>query len=249
MIVHLKKEEIKLARRQLLSNDVYAICHDALKVKNPEYTTLSPAEIYLSAAEFVKVVTSLSDIDEGLEDEVDDLLDEATNKDEAMLIMTVAALQLRALAARSLGRDYMPIVQVLITRWVNHPYLLDMIGTMSDKEQSRMAAGKKTKLLEYELQALTDEGADAAIVRDVLAYFVGIVGTYDVETIKGNLLLLEQFNIDHGNQYNHEIEQIHKKLEIKSTMCKEFVKTKIVENEFNAPIEKGGVGVNKNYMK
>lgn len=249
MIIKLDKEKIKEARRRLLSNDVYAISHDALKAKNPEYTTLSPAEIYLSAAEFVKVVTGLSDIDEGLEDEMDDLLDEAANENEAMLIMIVAALQLRALCARSLGRDYMPVVQVLITRWVDHPYLLDMIGAMSDKEQSRTAAGKKTKLLEYELQALIDEGADAAIVRDVLAYFVGIVGTYDVETIKGNLLLLEQFNIDHGHQYNHEIEQIREELKLKSTMCKEFVANKIVENEFNAPIEAGGIGVNKNYGK
>lgn len=247
MIVRLNKEEIKEARRRLLSNDVYAISHDALKAKNPEYTLLSPAEIYLSATEFVKVVTGLSDIDEGLGDEMDDLLDEATNEDEAMLIMIVAALQLRALSARSLGRDYMPVVQELITRWVDHPYLLDMIGAMSDKEQSRTAAGKKTKLLEYELQALIDEGADAAIVRDVLAYFVGIVGTYDVETIKGNLLLLEQFNIDHGHQYNHEIEQIRKELELRSTPCQTYIAKQEVDTQINGKIEAGGIGVSKNY--
>lgn len=249
MIVHLEKEEIKSARRRLNGNDVYAISHDALKAKNPEYTLLSPAEIYLSAAELVMVLTGLQDIEVGLTDELDDLQDECANENEAMLIMTIAALQLRVLSARMLGRDYMSIVYKLIERWCEHEYQMELLGAMAGAEQTRIAAGKKAKLLEFELQALESEEDHDEKIREVLADFVGIAGNLDVDTIKANMIVLEQYNIDHGHRFNDIIAQLREDLVVRSTMCKEFVGQKFVENEFNAPIEKGGVGVNKNYMK
>lgn len=91
MIIHLEKEQLKQARRDLLRDDVYIIFVDALRLYHQEgYTTLAPAELYLSAKYFVGDVLQLPDIIEGIADEMDDIMDEADNKDEAMLIMMVA---------------------------------------------------------------------------------------------------------------------------------------------------------------
>ena len=50
MIIHLEKEQLKQARRDLLRDDVYIIFVDALRQYHQEgYTTLAPAELYLSA--------------------------------------------------------------------------------------------------------------------------------------------------------------------------------------------------------
>lgn len=247
MIVHLEKEQIKSARRCLNGNDVYAISHDALKTKIPEYTLLSPVEIYLSAEELVKVLIELQDIEVGLEDELEDLQDECANENEAMLIMTIAALQLRALNARRLGRDYMPIAYKLIERWCEHDYQMELLGAMAETEQNRIAAGKKVKLLEYELLALEDENDDE--VMKVLEEFVGLTGAYEAQVIEANKLVLDDLNRAHGYKYNKILEEIRKKIEIKSTMCKEFVGTKNVNNEFNAPIEPGAIGVQEIYKK
>lgn len=44
MIIHLEKEQLKQARRDLLSDDVYIIFVDALRQYHQEgYTTLAPA--------------------------------------------------------------------------------------------------------------------------------------------------------------------------------------------------------------
>lgn len=90
MIIHLEKEQLKQARRDLLRDDVYIIFVDALRQYHQEgYTMLAPAELYLSAKSFVGDVLQLPDIIEGIADEMDDILDEADNKDEAILIMMV----------------------------------------------------------------------------------------------------------------------------------------------------------------
>ena len=46
MIIHLEKEQLKQARRDLLRDDVYIIFVDALRQYHQEgYTTLAPAEL------------------------------------------------------------------------------------------------------------------------------------------------------------------------------------------------------------
>lgn len=67
MIIHLEKEQLKQARRDLLRDDVYIIFVDALRQYHQEgYTTLAPAELYLSAKYFVGDVLQLPDIIEVL---------------------------------------------------------------------------------------------------------------------------------------------------------------------------------------
>lgn len=80
MIIHLDKEQVRQERRRLLSDDVFVIFHDALRQFCREgYTMLAPAEIYLSAKSFVSDVLLLPDILEGIEDEMDDIQDDAAN--------------------------------------------------------------------------------------------------------------------------------------------------------------------------
>ena len=46
MIIHLDKDEIKQARRRLLTDDVFVIFVDALRLYHHEgYTQLAPAEL------------------------------------------------------------------------------------------------------------------------------------------------------------------------------------------------------------
>ena len=53
MIVRLDREQQKNARRQLLTDVVYIISHDALKqCKSDGHTELTPVEIFLSAQKF-----------------------------------------------------------------------------------------------------------------------------------------------------------------------------------------------------
>ena len=89
---------------------------------------------------------------------------------------------------------------------------------------------------------------DEAAVQKVLEEFVGLTGAYDVQAIEANKQVLEDLNRAHGHKFDKILENIRRQIEIKSTMCKEFVAIKQVENEIGN-IEPGGIGVNKNYGK
>ena len=97
MITRLTKEEYRKKRRELLTDIVYAITHDELKKMHPEHTELTPVEIYLSARAFAEIVLKLSDIDEGLDDEISDLQEDCKSEDEAMIILVVASIILEAM--------------------------------------------------------------------------------------------------------------------------------------------------------
>lgn len=119
MIIHLEKEQLKQARRDLLRDDVYIIFVDALRQYHQEgYTTLAPAELYLSAKSFVGDVLQLPDIIEGIADEMDDILDEADNKDEAMLIMMVATGVFCAVGKKYKGFDADAVIMIILTAGV-----------------------------------------------------------------------------------------------------------------------------------
>lgn len=122
MIIHLEKEQLKQARRDLLRDDVYIIFVDALRQYHQEgYTMLAPAELYLSAKSFVGDVLQLPDIIEGIADEMDDILDEADNKEEAMLIMMVATGVFCAVGKKYKGVDADAVIMIIFDRWGDHP--------------------------------------------------------------------------------------------------------------------------------
>ena len=73
--------------------------------------------------------------------------------------------------------------------------------------------------------------------------FVDISDGMDSETIKGQLLVLNKYNIDHGHRFDAEIDALYGKLGFKSKVtlnAEEIVLNKHVEKQ--AVVNDGGVG-------
>ena len=252
MIVRLKKEQQKSARRKLLADPVYIISHDALrKMKQDGHTQLSPVELFLSAQEFCETLLALPDVMEGLDEEIDDLEDEAEGENDAMLIMTLATAQLQARSKKCVGIDIRKIIFHIYERLDGHDLLWPLIEQMTNKEDARWLEGKKTNLLNYELQEIELNGGGAEEVKQLFADMVECSDKMDKETIKGNLLFLNRYNIDHNHAYDKEVIALFDKFGIKSTTIikpKEYVSTKIVDTEIQN-VEAGGTGVIKEMKK
>lgn len=252
MIVRLEKEQQKSARRKLLADPVYIISHDALrKMKQDGHTQLSPVELFLSAQEFCETLFALPDVIEGLDDEIDDLEDEAEGENDAMLIMTLATAQLQARSKKCVGIDIRKIIFHIYERLDGHDLLWPLIEQMTNKEDARWLEGKKTNLLNYELQEIKQDGGGSEEIKQLFADMVDCSDKMDKETIKGNLLFLNRYNIDHNHAYDKEVIALFDKFGIKSTTIikpKEYVVTKIVDAEIQN-VEAGGTGVIKEMKK
>lgn len=248
MIVRLDKQKQRTVRHQLLGDVTYIISHEALKQMQREgHTELSPVEVLLSARNFYDAILKLPDIEEGLDDEIDDLEDEAEGKNDFMLIMSVATVQLQAISKQRVGIDFKKIIFRIFERLDNHELLWPLIEQMTNKEEERWLQGKRFNLLDYEIQEIELTGGGIAEVRNLFENFLNYSDQVDKDTIKGNLLLLNLYNIEHNHAYDEVIKAIYAKLGIKSTTLiqpKEYVNTKYVENEIRN-VEAGGVGVTK----
>lgn len=248
MIVRLDKQKQRTVRHQLLGDVTYIISHEALKQMQHEgHTELSPVEVLLSARNFCDAILKLPDIEEGLDDETDDLEDEAEGKNDFMLIMSVATVQLQAISKQRVGIDFKKIIFRIFERLDNHELLWPLIEQMTNKEEERWLQGKRFNLLDYEIQEIELTGGGIEEVRNLFENFLNYSDQMDKETIKGNLLLLNLYNIEHNHAYDEVIKAIYAKLGIKSTTLiqpKEYVNTKYVENEIRN-VEAGGVGVAK----
>ena len=252
MIVRLEKEQQKSARRKLLADPVYIISHDALrKMKQDGHTQLSPVELFLSAQELCETLLALPDVMEGLDDEIDDLEDEAEGENDAMLVLTLATAQLQARSKKCVGIDIRKIIFHIYERLDGHYLLLPLIEQMTNKEDARWLEGKKTNLLNYELQEIKQDGGGSEDIRHLFEDFVGYSDKMLPETIKELLLFLERYNHDHNHAYDKELLALFEKLGIKSTTIikpKEYVGTKIVDTEIQN-VEAGGTGVIKEMKK
>ena len=248
MIVRLDKQKQRTVRHQLLGDVTYIISHEALKQMQREgHTELSPVEVVLSARNFYDAILKLPDIEEGLDDEIDDLEDEAEGKNDFMLIMSMATVQLQAISKQHVGIDFKKIIFRIFERLDNHELLWPLIEQMTNKEEERWLQGKRFNLLDYEIQEIELTGGGIAEVRNLFENFLNYSDQMDKDTIKGNLLLLNLYNIEHNHAYDEVIKAIYAKLGIKSTTLiqpKEYVNTKYVENEIRN-VEAGGVGVTK----
>lgn len=102
MIVHLDKEQTRQMRRKLLASDsdiVFVLFHDTLKQLQGEgKTQLSAVEAFLSARSFARTLLSMGEVMEALEDELDDLGDDAEGRNDAMIIGIVACAIIKAYA-------------------------------------------------------------------------------------------------------------------------------------------------------
>lgn len=217
MIIHLEKEQLKQARRDLLRDDVYIIFVDALRQYHQEgYTTLAPAELYLSAKSFVGDVLQLPDIIEGIADEMDDILDEADNKDEAMLIMMVATGVFWAVGKKYKGVDSDAVIRIIYDRWVDHPLFFPMLDICAKKEQEKWLEGKKTNLLTCELESMKTDGTTEAEARDFLHPFLQQVCEYSDDTIEKVLNPLRDLNEMHSGMFDEEVNMLKRKLGVRN---------------------------------
>ncbi len=217
MIIHLEKEQLKQARRDLLRDDVYIIFVDALRQYHQEgYTTLAPAELYLSAKSFVGDVLQLPDIIEGIADEMDDILDEADNKDEAMLIMMVATGVFWAVGKKYKGVDSDAVIRIIYDRWVDHPLFFPMLDICAKKEQKKWLEGKKTNLLTCELESMKTDGTTEAEARDFLHPFLQQVCEYSDDTIEKVLNPLRDLNEMHSGMFDEEVNMLKRKLGVRN---------------------------------
>lgn len=248
MIVRMDKEQQAVARRQLLSDIVWVISNDTLrKWQHEGKTTLAPVEVFMTAQRFCDIISCLSDIDEGIDYELDDLEDEVEGENDAMLIAVLAALQMQAMSKRHVGLDNKKAIMHIFERYGDHELFFPLVEQWAKKEEKRWMEGKKTDLLDYELQEIRLEGGGSEEIRSLLESMVAYSDKMDEDSIKGNLLFLCRYNIDHHHAYDKELISLFEKLGIKSTTFiqpKEYVVTKYVENEIQN-VESGGTGVIK----
>lgn len=248
MIVRMDKEQQAAARRQLLSDIVWIVSNDTLrKWQHEGKTSLAPVEVFMTAQCFCDVISGLSDIDEGIDYELDDLEDEAEVENDAMFIAVLSALQMTALSKRHVGTDFKRAITHIFERYGDHELFFPLVGQWARKEEKRWMEGKKTDLLDYELQEIRLEGGGSEEIRSLLESMVAYSDKMDEDSIKGNLLFLCRYNIDHHHAYDKELISLFEKLGIKSTTLiqpKEYVVTKYVENEIQN-VESGGTGVIK----
>lgn len=252
MILRLEKEQQKSARRQLYNDIVYVISHEALKeMQRDGKTELSPVEVYLSSQRFCETLLSLPDVEECIDDEIDELFDEAQGENDAMLILTISTVMLQAISKKRVGLDIRKTISRIYEYLDDNENFLPFFKQLAYKEESRWIEGKKTELLNYEMQEIEFEGGGSEEVRRLFEDFINYGDKIDVDSIKGNLLILNRYNIEHNHVYDNEILSLYDKLGIKSTPSmniNEYVAVKQVDTEIHK-VESGGTGVVKEFHK
>lgn len=207
MIVHLDKEQTRQMRRKLLASDsdiVFVLFHDTLKQLQGEgKTQLSAVEVFLSARSFAQTLLSMGEVMEALEDELDDLDDDAEGGNDAMIIGIVACAIIKAYAKAHATSVYDEVVMAILMRWNDHPLFFTMLQGAARKEERRFAEDKRNNLLRYELEQAAAEGEVS--VREMVAY----AKEMDAESIKVILFMLGKANVDHGNMYDSEYNDLY----------------------------------------
>ncbi|MCH5312512.1 MAG: hypothetical protein J1E57_11275 [Prevotella sp.] len=226
MIVRLDKEQEKKTHRQLLNNVVYVISHGALKqMMNDGNTRLTPVEVFLSAQKFCETVLALPDIDEGIDDELDYLEEEAAGENDAMLIMTIGTLQMQALSKQHTGVDFGKIIQGIYGRCGDHKLFLPLMSQFAKKEEARWFEGKKTDLLNYELQEIRLEGGGSKEMKSFVENYVNMTLKLTETEIKSCIMVLSALNQEYGHLFDEYLAMLFDKLGIKPTD---------IHNHFNA---------------
>ena len=252
MIVRIDKRLQSVARRQLLNDVVWVVCNDTLRrLQREGKTNLAPVEVFLSAQQFCNTVLGLSNIEEGIDYEIDDLEDEAEGENDAILVTMLATAQLQARSKKLVGTDVKKIILHIYKRWNDHVLFFTLLDQFANKEENLWLQGQRFNLLDYELQEIKQDGGGSEEIKQLFADMVDCSDKMDKETIKGNLLFLNRYNIDHNHAYDKEVIALYDKFGIKSTTIikpKELVGTKIVDTEIQN-VEAGGTGVIKGLKK
>ena len=137
------------------------------------------------------------------EDEIDDLEDDAEGENDAMIIGIVACAIIKAYAKAHATSVYDEVVMAILMRWNDHPLFFTMLQGAARKEERRFAEDKRNNLLRYELEQAAVEGEVS--VREMVAY----AKEMDAESIKVILFMLGKANVDHGNMYDSEYNDLY----------------------------------------
>lgn len=211
MIVHLDKEQTRQMRRKLLASDsdiVFVLFHDTLKQLQGEgKTQLSAVEVFLSARSFARTLLSMGEVMEALEDELDDLGDDAEGGNDAMIIGIVACAIIKAYAKAHATSVYDEVVMAILMRWNDHPLFFTMLQGAARKEERRFAEDKRNNLLRYELEQAAAEGE--VYVRDTMRRFMDIAKNIDSDATKELLSVFSRFNDDNGHKYQKEVDELY----------------------------------------
>lgn len=215
-IVRLEKEQIRQERRKLLSDDVYVLAHDVLKQAHKDgLTSLTQVELYLSGKHLAHVLLSLPNVEEGIEDELEELEEmEAGSEDEAVIVGMIAAAIINA-NGNSHNRDVTPIVLPIFQRWGGHRLCIPILEAMQIKEEKRWMEGKRTNLLSCTLEETTREGEEE--VEDLLQNFLDDCDMWEPTTFKDFFLTLSKYNADHENRYQSHIDALKEKLRARTS--------------------------------
>lgn len=209
MIVHLDKEQTRQMRRKLLADNsdiVFVLFYDTLKQLHTDgETQLSAVEAFLSARQFAQTLLSMNEAMEGLEDELDDLEDDAYGKNDAMIISIVACAIIKAFAKAHATSVYDEVVKAILIRWNDHPLFFPMLAGAARKEERRFAENKRNDLLRYELEQAVGDGDGKQAVREI----VETAKETDVECIKSLLFVLGKLNVAHSNMYDSEYNDLY----------------------------------------
>lgn len=209
MIVHLDKEQTRQMRRKLLADNsdiVFVLFHDTLKQLHTDgETQLSAVEAFLSARQFAQTLLSMNEAMEGLEDELDDLEDDAYGKNDAMIISIVVCAIIKAFAKAHATSVYDEVVKAILIRWNDHPLFFPMLAGAARKEERRFAENKRNDLLRYELEQAVGDGDGKQAVREI----VETAKETDVECIKSLLFVLGKLNVAHSNMYDSEYNDLY----------------------------------------
>lgn len=214
MIVRLDKQQQPATRRQLLKDVVWAITNDTLRrLQREGKTSLAPVEVFLSARQFCDTVLGLSDIDEGIDYEIDDLEDEAGETD-AMLVTMLATALFQAQSKLNSAFDSKPIILHVYERWNDHELFFPLLEQFAEKEESLWLEGKRFNLLDYEIQEIELEGGSIEEKRRFLDEFVEITLKLTDDEIRGMLLPLYSLNMKYGHVFDKQIVKLFDKLGI-----------------------------------
>jgi len=245
MITKLNRESQARARRQVLGDVVWALSNGALRRLYQEgRTSLAPIEVYVSAQRFAETLLSLSDAEEGIDYEMDDLEAEAERENDAMLVMVVAAALMEARSKRQVGTSPRTMIRRIYDRWCDHELLIPLMEEMSAKEEARWLEGKRTSLLDYELRQIDLEGGKQEAIEELFDDLIACAEEMDASSIRGLLLALNRYNLDHQHAYDARIEALYEKLSIvsKSNVNGDMVMQKNVVNEVNG-VAPGAAGI------
>ena len=225
MMVRLDKKQQAAARRQLSSDSVWVICNDTLRKWQLEgKTALAPVEGFMSSQCLCDVIFGLSDIDEGIDYELDDLEDEVEGersaegrlqgKNDAMLIAVLAALQMQAMSKRCVGQDLRKAIMHIFERYGDHELFLPLVEQWTKKEEARWMEGKKTNLLDYELQEIKFDGGGVAEMKGFVDEYVRATLKLTEAEIRSNLLTLGFINMEYGHVFDEQLKKLFDKLDM-----------------------------------